>query len=212
MKPVMPWRVDGPQGPREHMAADEALVYGGRVYTWDAPAVTLGRFQDPARVMAAHPHLPHAVRPTGGKAVLHGHDLTIGLAVPWEWANWSEAERRSVRLVYRRLAEPLVQALNQAGVAAALAEQTPFVRSAGKVADCFAHIAPNDIVDPKTGRKVCGCALALRESGVLVQCSLPVRLPAPEVANLFGAQVIYGQYPHLTAERLADALADAFGP
>jgi len=75
--------------------------------------VTLGRFQDPARVMAAHPHLPHAVRPTGGKAVLHGHDLTIGLAVPWEWANWSEAERRSVRLVYRRLAEPLVQALNR---------------------------------------------------------------------------------------------------
>jgi hypothetical protein len=45
-----------------------------------------------------------------------------------------------------------------------------------------------------------------------VQCSLPVRLPDPEVANLFGAQVIYGEYPHLEAAALADALASAFSP
>ena len=47
-----------------------------RVYGWDRPCVSLGRLQDEQAVRAAFPDLPLVRRPTGGRAVRHGDDLT----------------------------------------------------------------------------------------------------------------------------------------
>jgi hypothetical protein len=46
-----------------------------------------------------------------------------------------------------------------------------------RTADCFAFSSPNDVVDEETGQKVCGCALRLTETAVLVQASLPKGAP-----------------------------------
>lgn len=181
----------------------------GRVYEWSGPWVSLGRFQRPERALRPGCEVPWVMRPTGGKAVLHGHDLTIGLALPLTGMGLSERESRSVGAVYRRIVGPLVQAIQGAGGNAVLAEETPFVRSAGKTADCFAHIAPNDIVDPKTGHKVCGCALRLTAKAVLLQASLPVEMPLVEVKDVFEASHLPMGRLEMTAADLAESLSRA---
>jgi len=179
------WQADGDRTAATQMARDEALWRtaqegrpAGRVYDWDEVHVTVGRNQTfaPRQVRWTR-------RPTGGKAVLHGHDLTIGWAVPLAAFGLSD-ESRSVKAVYRAMAGPLIRALNAVGIPAELAETTRFVRNAGKVADCFAHISPNDIVNPASGQKVCGCALALGGGAALLQASVPVRRPAIDPADL----------------------------
>jgi lipoate-protein ligase A len=117
------------------------------------------------------------MRPTGGKAVLHGHDVTIGMAVPLDGLGLSATQSRSLGPVYRKIVGILVEALRNCGVRAELGENTLLRRGEGHTADCFAHVAPNDIVEPSTGQKVCGCALRVTQSAVLVQASVPARKP-----------------------------------
>lgn len=183
-------RLDPPGDGPANMAADVALleaaeagVVGARVYSWTGPWVTLGRYQTASSALVPGCAVPWVVRPTGGKAVLHGHDVTVGLAVPFSALGLPEGSRR-LKDVYRAVVRPLVAALVDCGVQAALAEDTPFVRTAGKIADCFAHVSPNDIVGPDA-RKVCGCALKLTASAVLVQASIPVGAPLVAPASVF---------------------------
>jgi lipoate-protein ligase A len=82
---------DGVCPPEATMAGDVALMEAFqrgeipptlRVYQWASPALTYGVNQQlPARLVDACAALgiPMLRRPTGGKAVLHGHDLTVGL-------------------------------------------------------------------------------------------------------------------------------------
>ena len=180
-------RLDPPADGPTNMAADAALLEAGRmavrVYSWSSVWVTLGRYQRPETALVEGCSVPWAMRPTGGKAVLHGHDVTLGLAVPLSSLGLPEGSRR-LGDVYRAVVGPMVAALCDCGVPAALAETTPFVRSAGKVADCFAHVSPNDIVGPD-GRKVCGCALKLTASAVLVQASIPAGPPLVDPATVY---------------------------
>lgn len=164
-------------------ALDRGAPFAGRVYGWDGPWISLGKSQNPRRALLPGCPVPWAQRPTGGKAVLHGHDVTLGLAVALSQLGSPDA--RSIEKVYRRLARPLVAALRACGVRASLGADTGFVRSAGTVADCFAHVSPNDIVDERSGAKVCGCALYVSERAVLTQCSIPVRAPLVDPATVF---------------------------
>jgi lipoate-protein ligase A len=82
---------DGVCPPEATMAGDVALLDAFqrgeipptlRVYQWASPALTYGVNQQlPPRLVDACAALgiPMLRRPTGGKAVLHGHDLTVGL-------------------------------------------------------------------------------------------------------------------------------------
>jgi lipoate-protein ligase A len=82
---------DGVCPPEATMAGDVALLEAFlrgeipptlRVYQWASPALTYGVNQQlPPRLVDACRALgiPLFRRPTGGKAVLHGHDLTVGL-------------------------------------------------------------------------------------------------------------------------------------
>lgn len=173
------------------MAADiklfeqaEAGNIAARVYSWDGPCVSLGMFQRAERVLLSDA-IPWVQRPTGGKAVLHGHDVTLGMAVPLNVLGLDGQATRSVGRVYRRLVPLIVRALNDAGVKARLGEETAFVNQKRLTADCFAHVAPNDIVNPDTGQKVCGCALRLGQRSVLVQASIPVGRPLVDVRSVF---------------------------
>ncbi len=201
---------DGLHAGDENMARDRQLFEAaesgmprGRVYEWIGPWVSLGISQDPARTVLPNCSIPMTRRPTGGKAVLHGHDLTVGLAIPLE------PRLRTVKSSYRFVVPFLVEALNEVRIPAALGEDTPFVRKLGQVMDCFAHVSPNDIVDPTTGRKVCGCALKLGRQSVLVQASIPVYLPQVDPATVFADPA--PPNPVLTVSRrdLADSLGRA---
>jgi lipoate-protein ligase A len=161
-------------------AAEEGRT-GCRVYAWDGPWVSLGRFQSPERDLVDPSGTNWVVRPTGGKAVLHGHDVTVGLAVP---LSIIEVDHRSLKAIYRAAVAPIVSALRACGVPAILADATQFSSRGRPTSDCFAFSSPNDIVDENSGLKVCGCALRLTDSAVLVQASMPNGKPLVRPENV----------------------------
>lgn len=184
----------GHQG-QVNMARDAQLLIdaergfiGCRVYGWSGPWVSLGMNQTPEKTLRVSCDIPWVVRPTGGKAVLHGHDVTVGLGVPLKSISavtGEDLDSRSVAKVYRFLARPLITALRAGGVDAFLGEETEHLRPDGRSKDCFMHVSPNDIVDAASGRKVCGCALRLTDSAVLVQASIPRRRPLVDPEHVF---------------------------
>ncbi len=100
-----------------------------RVYQWDGPWVSLGKQQVAERDLLMPLTVPWVSRPTGGRAVLHGHDITVALAVPLERVQAFGGEgphplSRSVRTVYRFVTAPIIQALNMCGMDVVLGEQT----------------------------------------------------------------------------------------
>jgi lipoyl(octanoyl) transferase len=196
------WRflppTDGPGA--FHMAADTALlaaVRDGRsapvlrFYRWTPPCVTLGRFQ-PAEGnvrLDACARLGYDVvqRPTGGRAILHDHEVTFSIVVreadlPGAGANIMEG--------YRALAAPLLHALRALGLPAELvdhrstvrASDLPSVSAVGNPA-CFAAKARCDVMIG--GRKIIGSAQMRRDGVILQQNSLPLRVDFPRWEQVF---------------------------
>src|ERR1044071_8581320 len=107
-------RFDGPF----NMAHDARLleqaergVIGHRVYGWTGPWISLGCYQNPERDLLDSNLVPWVMRPTGGKAVLHGHDVTVGLTFPLVVLSDRSGEpveklARSIKAVYRLAIDP----------------------------------------------------------------------------------------------------------
>jgi lipoyl(octanoyl) transferase len=205
-------QVDGPGDGPFNMLADAELLERGapaaRVYSWTGVWVSLGRSQDPHEALLDPHKTRHVRRPTGGSAVLHGHDVTVGIAAPRGLLLESGKGSRVVERLYRAITAPLVDALNASGVEAKLAADTSFVRGPAKVFDCFASVSPNDIVDPKTGHKVCGCALRSTRDGVLLQASIPNGHPLVDPRSVIREAASYFN-PPWDASMFGAALADA---
>lgn len=206
---------DGPTNMARDLALLSALADShatARIYRWAGPWISLGAFQREDREILGGCRVPMVRRPTGGKAVLHGHDVTLGLAARLESllpGVPAGIRDRAVKRAYRALAVPIVAALRQCGLDASLAEETPFVRAGARTGDCFAHVSPNDIVDSKTGVKVCGCALSLAGGAVLLQASIPCSEPLVDPSTVFPT-------PHAASvqswepDQLVDALSDVW--
>lgn len=187
----------------------ERGVAGCRLYSWTGPWITLGKFQSPSRDLMPGCSVPWIVRPTGGKAVLHGHDMTVGFAVALAPLG---LEERSIKAAYRWMAMPLIAGMRACGLPAALGEDTRFTGRGPRVADCFAHVSPNDIVDERTGQKVCGCALKVTPSAALLQASITVGTPLIDPATvLVGGKALatppwdFEAFGEALAVRLSDA-------
>ena len=161
---------------RQLLEAARNNVASLRIYTWNEPWLTLGRFQRQEEALSRG-DIPFSVRPTGGKAVLHGHDVTVSIALPLARLLLDQA--RKVRQAYRSATEPIILALRSCGVLATLAEEVGVLDSS-RSADCFASRSRNDIIDLETGLKVCGCAQVIENSAFLIQCSIPYKNPPVE--------------------------------
>ena len=142
-----------------------------RLYRWETPALSLGRFQSDDEVdRDACRRLGVAVvrRPTGGKALLHGADLTYAVAIPRP-----EGADGSVDAVYCRLAGALVAGLARLGVEAAIARHERADANGSGVAHgpvCFTSMQGADLrVGP---RKLCGSAQVRRGGAVLQHGSI----------------------------------------
>jgi len=168
------------------MAADlallDAVAAGGaprlRLYRWTPPALSLGRFQpdtDVDRAACRSRGVEVVRRPTGGRALLHGADLTYAVAMP---RPLGPAGR--VDALYRTIAAGLVAGLASLGVDARIGED----RSAAGPA-CFAAAQGADL---RVGdRKLCGSAQVQRGPVVLQHGSILLdRLPFDELDLLAG--------------------------
>jgi lipoate-protein ligase A len=169
------------------MAADLAcldeVAAGGapqlRLYGWSPPALSLGRFQPEADVdlAACRSRGVEVVRrPTGGRALLHGADLTYAVAMPRP-----AGAAGHVDALYRAIAAGLIAGLARLGVRAEIGGERG---SAGPA--CFAAAQGADL---RVGeRKLCGSAQVQRGAVVLQHGSVLLdRLGFDELDLLVGA-------------------------
>lgn len=161
-----------------------------RIYRWTAPAVTFGRLQRIEEVRRAYPNLELAQRPSGGRAVLHGEDLTVTVAL--RDAVLAGEMGASVGASFRFIAQPIIDALNQSGLRCGFGEGR---RRPSNEVDCFAHAASCDIVNHETNEKIVGCAQRRVNGAILQQMSISrfkrnldfPRVLQKAMSNVYGA-------------------------
>jgi lipoate-protein ligase A len=152
-----------------------------RLYRWSPPAVSLGHFQreDDVDVDAcARLGVELVRRPTGGKAILHGADLTYAVAMPRP-----PGQAGSVDGVHGTIAAALIDGLARLGVRASVARHDG--RAPGPA--CFTSAQGADL---RVGeRKLCGSAQVRARGAVLQHGSILLdRLDFDETAVLRGAR------------------------
>jgi lipoyl(octanoyl) transferase len=170
-----------------NMARDLVLTQSpdwvARVYSWDRAWVTLGSSQRPGLSLVAGCSVPWVRRLTGGKAVLHGHDVTFGMSCPI--LKLGDFDRRQVRSIYRHVLQPVIGALKDCGIDACLAEELRAEIHHASSADCFVGQSSNDVIDPSSQQKICGIAMRILGEKVFVQGSIPVRQPDVNPAEIY---------------------------
>ncbi len=158
----------------ENMAADEAVFLLSRnrpsptvrFYAWLAPAVSIGRFQQIDRDIDLAACRKRSVdivrRPTGGKAVLHGQDLTYAVA----GIEQRDGFPADIIGTYRRISRCLIQGLRGMGIEAQTAGEGRALPETPVKASCFS--APSRYELLVQGRKICGSA-QVRSQGAFLQ-------------------------------------------
>lgn len=203
------------------MALDEALLvscaHGGlptlRLYRWSKPTVSLGYFQpyDAVNVRYCIEHDIDIVRrPTGGRAVLHGHDLTFSIVLP---ENELPEGYRSVRASHYWLMCGIRESLRSLGVPAEIGSSESHTgTTAPRTSDCFAHIADCDL--HAYNCKLVGAAQVRKRGVLLEQGSIPYATPFSGFERVFWGepgQVPLSNVQALPYARLVEAIVNNFG-
>ncbi len=173
------WHEDAAPGtPAQNMATDLALMAAAqsgeapgpavRVYRWDRAAISIGRLQEEPPVRRLHPDLPCVRRPTGGRAVLHGADLTVSVATRLDWLPQGAG---TVLASSRLILQGVLLALQCCGQEAVFGAEPS--RAGRGAVDCFDVSALCDLVEAHTGRKLVGSAQRREGGALLQQMSLP---------------------------------------
>lgn len=174
------WRllVDEPRKGAENMAVDATLlrqVASGqsrptlRLYAWEPLCLSLGYGQSvqDADADRLQQHGWHLVRrPTGGKSILHGDELTYSVTLPRD----HELAQGDVVESYRRISQALLRALQILGLAPQSERQAKGNQGVGPV--CFE--VPSHYEITVQGKKLIGSAQVRQRDGILQHGSLPL--------------------------------------
>lgn len=173
------WRLieDGPGGAVWNMAVDEAIADACRqgqspptlrLYQWTQPALTIGYFQkvnrDIDEAVCCKEGIPIIRRITGGRAVLHGNDLTYSVA---SGAHVSQLPN-TIRETFSAISRGLIEGLHQLGLEAETVRSP--VYETGRSPVCFMSASWHEIIC--NGRKIIGSAQRRWKDGMLQQGSL----------------------------------------
>jgi lipoate-protein ligase A len=161
------------------MALDEAIALSVRkheapptlrFYGWDRPSLSLGCFQTSADLglayCSAH-HIPVIRRPTGGRAILHGDELTYSFSTRIDQPPFASGLLDS----YRSISIAFCHAFKKIGIPAA----AKMTKEPGRVLIrsplCFASSSYGEILVDH--RKLVGAAQKRWRDGLLQQGSIP---------------------------------------
>jgi len=161
----------------EAVADGEAPVL--RFYSWSRPTLSFGRMQRPPQDLlrrCAESGVMAVRRPTGGKAILHHHEVTFSIVAP-------SAGLGSIIESYRVFARAIAAGLRTLGVESTLCEP----REAPRRGDLLCFAAPAQCDLEIGGKKLLGSAQARHGGALLQQNSLPLRLSDDVKQRLFGA-------------------------
>jgi len=191
-----PWRLldTGPADGFTNMAIDEALLESFaaegtsptlRFYSWSPPTLSLGYGQairsdiDFAQCQALGIDIVR--RPTGGRAVLHDHEVTYSLVIGAD----DPRVTQGVLAAYLTISQALIRGLSYLGVTAELSpirRATPLPSDAASPV-CFATPSSYEVV--VAGRKVIGSAQR-RAHGVIMQHgSIPISWDVDKMRAIF---------------------------
>lgn len=210
---------DGAGEPQMNMGLD-LLLFGMvekgqlegalRIYQWACPCVSVGRNQDVLRtlntVRCAELGVPVVRRPTGGRGVIHGRDLTLSITVR---LSSLPPDCRSVCGSHSLFASAMGDALRQLGLETFQGSDS--ARVPATTGDCFATATKADLTYAD-GVKAIGGAQARRRNALLEQVSIPCGAPqlAPEdVFCGFAASYTQRCLRDLAGSRLRACLAGA---
>lgn len=182
-----PWRLieEQQQGAAWNMAADEAMLscYPRlqrptlRLYAWQRPTLSLGYFQPLTDVdldACARHGIDVVRRPTGGRAVLHHHEVTYSVVAGLDLFP------PGVAASYRKISRTLTEALEGLGIRATLQRHHTHSRSSA----CFDTPAFAELT--VAGKKVSGSAQTRTKHALLQHGSLPLRFPWEKLAAALG--------------------------
>lgn len=163
-------------GAAENMARDEALLASEvltlRLYSWAQPTLSLGRFQKDE-----FPGLPTVRRPSGGRALWHGDEITYAVVLP-------ESAHLSLREAFCHVTLGLKAALHALGlteVETCAADQIPSSRDNPS---CLAVQRQGELT--ARGRKLAGSAQVRSRNVTLQHGSIPRRLDRAMLDRLWG--------------------------
>lgn len=174
------WRLifDKPMLGSHNMATDEAILQAVgayqslptlRLYAWNPLCLSLGYGQRVRDVdwsgLEAH-GWDIVRRPTGGKAILHGNELTYSVTVPKD----HELAQGDIVESYRRISEALIMALQLLGLSPSSEKQAKGNQDLGPV--CFE--VPSHYEITSGGKKLIGSAQVRRKEGILQHGTLPL--------------------------------------
>jgi lipoate-protein ligase A len=187
MLPSMRWHfILSPPGDGAHnMALDEALMLRAarsrdavlRVYGWSAPTLSLGRNQrargcyDEAAARALG--IGFVRRPTGGRALLHHHEVTYSATMP-------AGDASAARAAYDFINDVLLGGLASLGVNAGRASEPKAIPPG--LRPCFDVPAEHEI--SVGGRKLVGSAQWRRDGALLQHGSILVRDDQPMIGRV----------------------------
>lgn len=216
--------LDGNRGAALNMAIDEAMLSACadgevppilRLYGWERPAISLGYFQSVERTRIDTQYCRGAGielvrRPTGGRAVLHGHDLTFSIAIH---QGRIPDGFKSVLSSHAWLMGGILAGLRLLGVQAEIGPADHGRSKSGESADCFAHVAQCDL---RVGiEKAAGAAQVRKWGALLEQGSIPCTPHSVDYRRVFGGGNSGSQTERLAAldvsrERLEEAVIRGF--
>lgn len=159
----------------ENMAIDEAIFRENqrqelpptlRLYGWSPPSISLGYFQETqneVNVSACnHYHIDIVRRPTGGKAVLHEHDLTYAVVAK----DHNPPFTPDILGTYRIISGCIADALSDLGIETEMSIDGRACQDESLKAACFSSPSQYELLVHK--RKICGSA-QVRSRGVFLQ-------------------------------------------
>ncbi len=167
-----------------------------RTYQWRVPTLSGGVHQSDEEVeellerysMEGTEILDRVRRPTGGRAILHGEDISFSFVT-----NVPDVLKMPLMDSYFFFTAFLKTALRDCGVA--VSDSGELRRRAYMLSSvCFETKTPSDVVDAR-GRKIAGCAQLRRDGGILQHGAAfldPYAVSAPDFSNaLFRAVARY---------------------
>jgi len=174
-----------------NMALDEAIAVSVRkgdspptlrLYSWDKPSLSLGRFQKSSDINIEYcraNRIQIVKRPTGGRAILHGDELTYSFSVRTDHEPFSKGLLDS----YKKISAVFNLALNKLGIQAESKKHREKGRVLAGSPLCFQSSSFGEIlIDNK---KIIGSAQKRWTDGLLQQGSIPYIIDEPATMKVF---------------------------
>ncbi len=196
-----------------NMALDEAIAIsvrnGGspptlRLYGWEAPSVSLGSFQKIADIDSQYcinNNIPIVRRPTGGRGILHGDELTYSFSAKNE-GDFSDGLLET----YRKLSLAFQSALHQMGLNVAMKMERESGTNLTRNPLCFKSTSYGEI--SLDGRKLIGSAQKRWNDGFLQQGSIPYSIDYEKITSVFKTGTPILQYSDQEIIGLKELTAD----